>query len=152
MAKGLMATTLIEHKAEILAKWLDQALLQYPAMTQPGQFQNPIGYRLKESLSVLLDGLMNPEGVIGAQEALEGIMRIGAVQDSSASRAVVFVFALKQIIRTRFGDEIAMTFDNRIDVLALQAFDLFVKCREQLYELKINESRRMNFLITKHTK
>jgi len=32
--------------------------------------------------------------------------------------------------------------EARIDEMALLAFDVFMRCREQLYEIKVNEARR----------
>lgn len=62
------------------------------------------------------------------------------------------MFALKKIIRMQFTAEIMSCLDeiivieNRIDDMALLAFDLYVQCREQIYELKTKEISRMNFL------
>jgi hypothetical protein len=59
---------------------------------------------------------------------------------------------LKQIMRMEFSDAAARFPDEyaalelRIDQLALAAIDLFKKCRERIYEIKANESRRMNFV------
>jgi hypothetical protein len=35
--------------------------------------------------------------------------------------------------------------EARIDALALSSFDLFMKCREKLYDIKANELRNMTF-------
>ncbi|KJR46459.1 hypothetical protein UF75_3173 [Desulfosporosinus sp. I2] len=42
-----------------------------------------------------------------------------------------------------------LKFESEIDELALYAFDTFVKCREQLYELKTDELKRMTFTLLK---
>jgi hypothetical protein len=149
-------TTLIsERKSELVSKWLDQMLLTYPESSanylsgQQDQFRNPVGHRLKEGLSVLFDSLTQPEKADTAKSALENIIKLRAVQDISAGQAVAFIFLLKRILRAEFDSEIARfpdelaALDLRIDELALLAFDLFVKCREQIYEIKINESKRM---------
>jgi hypothetical protein len=152
-----LAALLLENKAGLVAKWLEKTLRIYPESStnylsrQQDQFQNPVGFRLKEGLAVLFDGLVQPEKKAAAHNALEDILRIRAVQDVSASQAVAFVFMLKQIIRDEFPavfrspDECA-DLELQIDELALAAFDLFMKCREQLYEIKVNEHKRMNFV------
>ncbi len=152
MRSSSPAALLSENRIGLVSKWLDQALLQYPAVSRRDQFQNPVGHRLSEGLSILFDSLILSDNANDAQQALESIISIGAVQDFSAAQAVAFVFALKPIIRTQFAAEIAsrpdefFVIDNRIDAMALLAFDLFVKCRVRIDELKIKENRRMNFL------
>jgi hypothetical protein len=150
-----LTALLSERKSGLVSKWLDQMLLTYPESSanylsgQQDQFRNPVGYRLKEGLSILFDSLAQPEKADAAKRALESIIKLRAVQDVSAGQAVAFIFLLKRILRVEFGSEIARfpdefaALDLRIDELALLAFDLFVKCREQIYEIKMNESKRM---------
>jgi len=40
----------------------------------------------------------------------------------------------------------------RIDSLALLAFDLFMACREKIYELKANEARNMTYRLLQKAK
>jgi hypothetical protein len=75
-----------------------------------------------------------------------------AVQDFTAGQAVSFPFLLKKIIReeckadcTRCPDEFA-DLEARIDELTLLAFELYVKCRERLFEIKYNEAKRSMFM------
>jgi hypothetical protein len=68
---------------------------------------------------------------------------------------VGFTFALKKIIREIAKDEglsgdksVAeelSAFDMRIDELSLTAFDIYMGCREKLYEIKANEMRDRTF-------
>jgi hypothetical protein len=150
-----LAILLSERKSGIVSKWLDQMLLTYPESSanylsgQQDQFRNPVGYRLKEGLSILFDSLARPEKSDAAKIALESIIKLRAVQDISAGQAVAFIFWLKRIVRAEFASECEVlpdefvALDLRIDEMALLAFDLYVKCREQIYEIKMNESRRM---------
>ena len=153
-----LAATLSENKSALITRWLEQTLQTYPDpsvkfFSHPQDpFRNPVGYTLKEGLSVLYDGLVQSSSASAMQAPLESIIRIRAVQDISASRAVAFIFQLKRIVRTelpgdciRFPDELA-ALEVRIDELTLLAFDLFMKCREQIFEIKANESMRMAFL------
>jgi hypothetical protein len=153
-----LSAVLIEHKSVLVARWLQQMLQTYPEPSlnfltqQQDPFRNPIGHTLKEGLSMLFDGILQPGAVSAMQPALDNIIRIRAVQDISASRAISFVFLLKQIIRAefpkdaaRFADDLA-ALEARIDETTLLAFDLFMKCREQIFELKANEGRRMAFV------
>lgn len=154
-----LAAVLLEKKAGIVSKWLERTFQSYPEssanflMRQEDPFRNPVGYRIKEGLSVLFDRLVLAGDAGAGNEEIENIVRIHATQDVSAGRAVAFVFTLKQILRTEFAAEIAgfpdesAALDLRIDEMALLAFDLYMKCRERIYEIKANESRRMTFFL-----
>ena len=149
---------LSENKAEIVAKWLEETLrifhessVNYLLHSQD-QFQNPVGYRLREGLGILFDDLVLSENKAAAHNALEDIIRIRAVQGVSASQAVAFVHRLKYIVRAEIPDAAAHFPDEyaalelHIDELGLTALDLFMKCRKQINEARINENRRLNFV------
>jgi hypothetical protein len=77
-------------------------------------------------------------------------MKIRAVQQFTPSQAVGFVFRLREIVRAELGGVAAdpevsvelAELDAQIDRIALAAFDTYVACREQVYELRINEVKR----------
>jgi hypothetical protein len=84
---------------------------------------------------------------------LDDIIHIRSVQDFSPSEAIGFTLGLKGIIRSRLSsflknksefDELT-AFESRIDHLSLLAFDLYVGCREKIYEIKANEVKRKYF-------
>jgi hypothetical protein len=83
--------------------------------------------------------------------ALDPIIRIRAVQAFTPSKAISFVFSLKQILRQhlpgdgRDGDVEMNDLDRQIDEMAMAAFDIYVTCREKIYELKATESRNQFF-------
>ena len=153
-----LAAVLLERKHVLVDKWLDQILRTYPESsvnflsTQRDPFRNPIGHTLKEGLTTILDSLIRPTDLSAMKPALDGIIRIRAVQDISASQAVSFTFFFKQIIRAEFAAESARfpaefaALEARIDEMALLAFDLYTQCRERISEIKLNERRRMAFL------
>lgn len=146
-------------RSTIVDKWFARLLETYPESTtrflsqERDPFQNPVGNNLKKGLSDLFEGLVKSVDMASLTPVLDGIVRIRAVQDFAASQALVFPFLLKQIIRTelaadvrRYSNELSVL-EARIDELALLAFDLFVKCREQVYELKVNEIKRRSFIL-----
>ncbi len=158
---------LTEHKSAIQKKWFEAVAATYPSETssflkkQKAQFTNPVGYTLAEGLEHLFDALLKgmlPEDV---KFFLDSIVRIRAIQEFSASEAVSFIFSLKTVIRQELGAEILKqegiagelsTFESAIDDLALFAFDLYMKCREKIYELKANEARSMTFRLLQQAK
>ena len=149
-----------EKKPDILKKWFDAIAGTYPGDTasflkkQKAQFTNPVGYTLSEGMDHLFEGLL--QGLLPDEVSryLDSIVRIRAIQDFSPSEAVAFIFQLKKTVRKELGSEILAqqgaseelkAFESAIDDLALYAFDLYMKCREKIYELKANEARSMTF-------
>jgi hypothetical protein len=148
---------LLESKqAEIVDRWCDLTLQVYPEESarlmrrEKDRFQNPIGRVTHESLESLFDGIRTGRPPGEMADALDGIVRIRAVQDLSCSTALAFLFELKLAVRDVLGDEALgrssgtelSALEAAIDRLALQAFDLFVLCREKIHELRVGEIKR----------
>jgi RsbT co-antagonist protein rsbRD N-terminal domain len=149
---------LSEKRADVLKRWFDLVLETYPADTstflrsQKNPFANPVGNTIYQGIEKIFDELISP--VSGDfSEFLDNIIRVRAVQDFSPSQAISFVFSLKKVIREElkqsfqgnFPYEEVLELEARIDALALSSFDLFMKCREKLYDIKANELRKMTF-------
>jgi len=72
------------------------------------------------------------------------------VQNFSPSQAAGFIFLLKKTIRERLWHELKqldaweqfVALESRIDGLALASLDLYTKCREKLFEIKLQDLRR----------
>jgi hypothetical protein len=154
-----LSEALQDRRSAIIGMWFERLLGSYPKSTtkyllqEKDPFQNPVGHNLKEGLSNLFDGLVQSVDIASLTPTLDAIVKIRAVQDFSASQAVAFPFLLKQIIRKEFEADIQRysvelsDLEARIDELALLAFDLFAKCREQVHELKVNEIKRRSFIL-----
>lgn len=130
----------------IVEQWIASALQSYPSASVPflsaedDPFRNPVGHTLRQSLTTLYDELRGTMETERIAPALDALIRIRAVQDLTASQAVGFVFLLKPILR-----ELAPVDDSlndRIDRLALMAFDKYMQCREQLADIRVNEGQR----------
>ena len=149
-----------ERKPAIVKRWFDAVTEAYPDDTsrflnkQKDQFTNPVGYTISEGIEHLFDALLQGMLQDKVSAFLDSIIRIRAIQDFTPSEAVAFIFRLKKVIRQELGDDILKqqgmsealsTFDSTIDDLALYAFDIYMKCREKIYELKANEARNMTF-------
>ncbi len=149
---------LSEKRSDILKKWFDLILETYPADTstflrsQKDPFTNPVGQTIYQGMGNILDELIGSASG-DLSEFLDNIIRVRAVQDFSPSQAVSFVFSLKKVVRGalkegfqgNFPYEELLALEGRIDALALSSFDLFMKCREKLYDIKANEMRNMTF-------
>lgn len=144
------------RRAAILDRWRKLTLEVYPEdalrflRREKDRFQNPVGTATSGALESLLEGLLARRDAAELQSALDGIVRIRAVQDLSPSRATGFVFLLKRAIREELGDALTaeaarapwFEVEAAIDRLGLAAFDLYVRCREQVYELRASDLRR----------
>jgi hypothetical protein len=148
---------LSEKKQAILEKWFDSVLETYPHDTakflkrQKDQFANPVGSTIYKGMGSLLDLIVNSADADNITKSLDEIIRIRAIQDFTPSHALAFVVELKRIVREEIKGETCASqlidelpeFDRRVDSLLLLSFDIYMKCREKIYELKANELRNM---------
>jgi hypothetical protein len=153
------------RKDSVLRRWFDSILESYPEDTarflkdQKDRFANPVGGTALAAMGEILELLLRggPFRPEDAGRYLDDLIRIRAVQGFSASQSVSFVFDLKRIIREELetagkGDIDAAELrelEPDVDSLALLSFDIYMKCREKLYELKSDELRRRTFRLLK---
>lgn len=152
----MLRQQLLEKREAIARRWLEVVLATYPGDSgalfarEKDPFANPVGHSLRVGTERILDVLLDGTEVGEIRESLQEIMKIRAVQQFAPSRAVAFVFRLKEVVRAelegaaedrQFSRELA-ELDAQIDRIALAAFDSYVGCREQVYELRINEVKR----------
>jgi hypothetical protein len=145
-----------QSKDAIIVRWLEEALATYPGESaaafrrQKDPFANPVGHSLRVGTRGIFEALLDGENAERIRRHLHEIIRIRAVQQFSASEAVGFVFQLKGAVRAELSEAVKdpenlselTELDARIDRMALLAFDAFVQFREQVYELRVNESKR----------
>jgi hypothetical protein len=148
---------LSEKKQAILEKWFDSVLETYPhdsakfLKRQKDQFANPVGSTIYRGMGSLLDLIVNSADTDNIIKSLDEIIRIRAIQDFTPSHALAFVVELKRVVREEIKGETCASqlidelpeFDRRVDGLLLLSFDIYMKCREKIYELKANELRNM---------
>ena len=139
---------LTEKKADLIKEWRNVIIASYPKDSQSflkgkSQFANPVGFVISNEIESLYDELTRENGdVEKIASALENIIRIRAVQDFKPSRAVSFVMELKGLVRGVLGDGHSAAlkdFDDRMDQMTLLAFDIYEKCRQRLFEIRVNE-------------
>jgi hypothetical protein len=147
---------LVERRGGLCRRWLAAVLAEYGEPTaarwrRDDPFGNPVGHTLATGLPQLLDAVATGgETPAGAATALEAILRIRSVQDLSPSRAIGFVYRLRDAIRGELQAELAggalsaelAEVDGRIERLAWLAFDTYVRLREQVFRLRQEELKR----------
>jgi hypothetical protein len=139
-----------ERKRAVARDWLALTFQTYPSQStqfllhETDRFRNPVGQTLKDGIPLLVDELFGDMNSGAVRQALEGIVRIRAVQNFSAREAVGFVFLLKQILQPELsvGGDMGLALDRRVDEMVLAAFDLYVQCRGQISDIQVNEAQR----------
>jgi hypothetical protein len=132
----------------ILEQWIARTIESYPRAVvaflsgTDDRFRNPVGCTLQASLTTLFEQLRGDMSTAHIDPALEAIVRIRAVQDMTASQAVGFIFLLKPIVHELAPDNDRQMLNERIDQLALMAFDKYMQCREQLVDIRVREGLR----------
>jgi hypothetical protein len=151
-----LAELLRDNRDAIVRRWLEDALAAYPDKAtslfarQQDPFANPVGASLRTGLAGIFAALLDGTEAAACPRHLEDIIRIRAVQQLSATEAVGFVLGLKDAIRAvlpAFNGDATLAadlagFERRIDGVALAAFDVYARCREQVCELRVNEVKR----------
>jgi len=151
-----LRNVLQEKKAAIVERWLKDTLATYAGDAssffnrEKDRFANPVGHSLRVGTQAILESLLEGMEADSICRHLDDVIRIRAIQDFSPSQAVSFIFLLKRAIRAELGDDIRepqlaaelAEIDAEIDQMALFAFDIYTRCREQVCELRVNEVKR----------
>ena len=151
-----LQTLLEENKSVILRRWFNAILETYPADTQhflqtkKNRFDNPVAHRISSGIEGIFSQILSDAEEKEVSSFLDKIIRVRAVQDFNPSQAVAFIFALKRLVREELGEKIREAqlseelwrFEEEIDKMGLLALDIYMKCREEIYELRVNEVKR----------
>jgi len=149
-------SVLAERKAELSEKWADLVLQTYPKETQKiwgrqkDRFQNPVGASIIEATRDLFDNMLDWQDAGKIAEGLDKLIRIRSVQDFTPSQAISFVFLLKKLLRDEFFKPMKkegklddlLRFEAKVDNMAMMAFDIYSKSREQIFRLRVDEVKR----------
>lgn len=158
-----LKSLLEEKKSTILTKWFDALMATYPTdntgffKKQEDRFSNPVGHTFSQGIESILEAVIEEKDLAEGLPFLNDIIKVRAVQDFTPSKAMNFIFSLKNVVREELKKEIRqdqiddelLSFESKIDDLALFAFDIYVECREQLNQLKVDELKRMTFTLLK---
>jgi hypothetical protein len=142
-----------QKKSAILDRWFDLVLETYPADTQrflkkqKSRFGNPVAQEISQGMEGVFNQLLASAEAEGVSPFLDRIVRIRAVQEFTPAQALGFIFGLKKVIRAELAGDLAASplaeeivdLETRIDRLALLAFNLYMGCKRQLYELRVDE-------------
>ncbi len=174
MKKGLNGLKLLREiirskEQDIIREWHEALLTTYPADSVPfikgqkSQFANPIGHIFQKGLQETFPAIVYSNDNEAVRDGLDEIVRVRAVQDFSPAGALAFLFDLKGIIRAYCEEAIHQNgllselwrLDARIDESALIAFNIYVSCKQEIADIRVNEVksnvafllRRANMLV-----
>ena len=145
---------LSEKKRNIVDRWFNAVIDTYAPDTalifksQRDRFANPVGVTVRDGLAAIFDALIEGRDPDQSASLLDPLIRIRAVQKFTPSQATGFIFFLKKIIRDILRHKLSdkqsaqlLHFEDRIDTLALTAFDIYMECKEKIYDLKTSQER-----------
>jgi hypothetical protein len=146
---------LVKKRNAIVGDWFDMVAKTYAPDTaqflkrNKDSFTNPVGGYLTKGLAGLFDQLLTGMDREAVRTLLDPIVRVRAVQNFTPSQATAFVLVIKKIVRTHLKSELKksrvmndlLEFEAQVDAMSLFAFDIYMECREKIYELKANEEK-----------
>ncbi|MBC2716394.1 MAG: hypothetical protein HF978_13900 [Desulfobacteraceae bacterium] len=147
---------LTDNRQKLVEKWIASVVATYPAdsvkffKNTKDPFANPVGSTIKRSMGLLFAQVikekMDPAAV---NEAMDPIVRLRAVQEFTPSRAISFIFTIKHLFRKELGKQLPdksiarflEDVESNVDEMILIALDIYGKCREKIYLLRINQAK-----------
>jgi len=154
------------NKDEIVEQWLAKGLEVYSAdarkffQKKNNRFVNPVGDTLRRGVGAFVDGLIGDEPPAALCSHLEEIVQIRSVQQMPPSEALGFVMRLKEVVRDvstkkrKSPPELEKNLAglaSKIDATSLQLFDLYIKYRERLFDIRVNDVKRQVSHLLKRT-
>ncbi|MCP4757156.1 MAG: hypothetical protein GY866_40350 [Proteobacteria bacterium] len=157
----ILVDRLSQNKDEIVAKWVRKAMGAYSteAVTvlkrNQDQFANPLSHIISKNLKHLFDELLIGVDAERIAPFLDEVVRMKAVQDFTPSKALGFIQDLKDVLEEYLeagSDQEKnlpelLTMEREIDKIALLSFDIYVSCREKLFEIRANEIRNQTHML-----
>lgn len=147
---------LLQRATRILKRWMDLIFDTYPPdaqrflRKQKDPFANPVGSTLSREIEAFYREFIGSGDSEKMAHALDALIRVRAVQDFSASGAVGILFLLKKIIReetvqalreNRIAQDELLALESRLDDAALAGFDVYMSCKEQVYQIRAREAK-----------
>ncbi|GAB7080756.1 RsbRD N-terminal domain-containing protein [Megalodesulfovibrio paquesii] len=151
---------------QIATAWRDAIYSTYPFDTagflRKGQdeFCNPVGIRTAAAVQALTSHLLEEKILddVSLDAELDELVRVRAVQDFSPAKAVGALLLIKSVVRQHLPKvgklkdhaEALLRFESKVDSVALRGFDIYVKCRTQLYEMRLKEIKNRHAMLFRH--
>jgi adenylyl- and sulfurtransferase ThiI len=149
----MLTDLLVEKRTSLINSWLKLIFGSYPPETaeflkkEKDRFSNPLAYQIIRGVNGLFEALIQETEEEKLFANLDEVIKVQAIQQFSASQALAFIFLLKKVIREHLAEELqdenlaqeCLEIESKIDGLALLGFDVYMKRREKLYEIRMLE-------------
>lgn len=120
-------------------------------------FENPFAYHIHEAFQKILEYLGKDFNIEDLDPYLDKLAQIRATQEPYLTKALYFLIDFKSLLREKWGDKITeeyglaawLEIEDLLDALLLRLGDFYLKYRERLLELKVEEWKRNNYLLLK---
>lgn len=160
-----LAQRIANGKESLVDRWYDLVLATYPGETAKlwrrnnDPFTNPVGQTTHRALAELVDHLLVWNDAQAICKSLDEVVKIRAVQDFTPAKAMAFIFLLKKALREVFSKDLAgggldaelADLDARVDNMALMGFDVYVREREKIFRMRVDEFKRTHRMIFRKT-
>jgi hypothetical protein len=155
-----LAEAFRNYRDKIVDKWVEYTLSTYQSSSffikERDIFANPVGGNIREALKKLFPLLAKGAETEDLIPPLEQIMQIRSIQEFSPSQAVAPLNAVKHITREILAADKERRhllpelydFEFAVDLAVLAAFDIYMQCRERLYQTRIQEIKSGTHLLT----
>ncbi len=153
---------LSQKKQDIVRDWVRVTMEAYPteAVTvfkrNKDRFTNPLPHVISKNIDLLFDELLQGIDPERTTPIITEIVRLKAVQQFTPAESLQFIFDLKEVLYKLKGEKIEgevmpyhqiRTIEQEIDKLALLAINVYVGCKEKLYEIRANEIRNQTHML-----
>lgn len=141
-------------RMEVVNRWTEAVFATYPLetkgflRTKQDPFTNPVAHMTREAGFILYDAMIGEETDPKAvKSALDRFIKLRAVQKFNPGESMAVFYLMKPIIRELLLPEMRakgqmdlyLETESRLDTLVLLAFDMYVKARDTVAELRIKE-------------
>lgn len=144
---------LLDNHASIANQWVQAIVGTYAEEGakffggSTNQFANPAGHTFRNNIEKMYLLLVKEWNADVCSKELDGILRIRAVQGFTPSVALSFLPALKEIVyrelvksgQLEAADTSLHDWNTLVDRLTMLGFDLYLNCREVLWQQKANQ-------------
>ncbi|WP_446010063.1 RsbRD N-terminal domain-containing protein [Candidatus Electrothrix sp.] len=152
---------LLKNKEKkIIDVWVERALDSYISSNffkqTEDQFANPVGVNIRTGLTRIFQLILSEAEQQDFAEPLDQVVRIRAVQEFTPSQAVAPILELKWVVKQVLSGEEKgrallpelVPFDREVDRVGLMAFDMYMNCRDRLYQARIRELKSGSYILT----
>lgn len=155
-----LAEAFRNYKEKIVDSWVEYTLSTYQSSSffvkERDIFANPVGGNIREALKRLFPLLIKGADVQECVPSLEQILKIRSIQEFSPSQAIAPLNAVKHITREILAADKERChlvhelydFEFAVDLAVLAAFDIYMQCRERLYQTRILEIKSGTHILT----